>query len=80
MKPGKYLLRVLFLTVILFTTIKNLSYADGGFPVRPGRLLISPSVSYFFANSEWDSTGVKNLSQAAVSLVRWVLPFMLNMV
>ncbi|HAL81188.1 MAG TPA: hypothetical protein DCO83_02275 [Mucilaginibacter sp.] len=59
MKPGKYLFRVLFLTVILFTTFQNLSYADGGFPVRPGRLLISPSVSYFFANSEWDSTGVK---------------------
>jgi hypothetical protein len=51
--------RVLLVTLILFITGQNLSFADGGFPVRPGRLLISPSVSYFFANSQWDSTGVK---------------------
>ncbi len=52
--------RVLLLTAILFITSKNFSYADGGFPVRPGRLLISPSVSYFFSNSKWDSTGTKS--------------------
>jgi hypothetical protein len=51
--------KILSVTVILFLTAQNCSYADGGFPVRPGRLLISPSVSYFFANSQWDSTGVK---------------------
>jgi hypothetical protein len=51
--------KILLVTVTLFITSQNLSYADGGFPVRPGRLLISPSVSYFFANSQWDSTGVK---------------------
>jgi len=51
--------RILITTLVLFITIHNSTYADGGFPVRPGRLLISPSVSYFFANTEWDSLGVK---------------------
>ncbi|MEP6611666.1 MAG: hypothetical protein ABJA76_07265 [Mucilaginibacter sp.] len=51
--------RILFFTLILFITTESVSYADGGFPTRPGRLLIAPSVSYFFANSQWDSTGVK---------------------
>jgi len=55
----KTLSKVLLITIAFVITSKSLSYADGGFPVRPGRLLISPSVSYFFANSEWDSTGVK---------------------
>ena len=50
--------RILFFTFILSLTA-SLTYADGGFPTRPGRLLIAPSVSYFFANSQWDSTGVK---------------------
>ncbi|HEK19980.1 MULTISPECIES: hypothetical protein [unclassified Mucilaginibacter] len=27
----------------------------GGFPVRPKRLILSPSFSYFYANSGWDS-------------------------
>jgi protein XagA len=51
--------RLLLVTVVLFIITQNSVYADGGFPVRPGRLLISPSVGYFFANSQWDSTGVK---------------------
>jgi hypothetical protein len=51
--------RLLLSTLIFFTTTYGISYADGGFPTRPGRLLIAPSVSYFFANSQWDSTGVK---------------------
>jgi len=51
--------KTLSVTLILFLATQSSSYADGGFPVRPGRLLISPSVSYFFANSQWDSTGVK---------------------
>jgi len=51
--------KTLLITLTLFITAHSLSYADGGFPVRPGRLLISPSVSYFFANSEWDTAGVK---------------------
>ena len=55
----KTLPRILLITLIFFIAAQNLSYADGGFPVRPGRLLISPSVSYFFATSEWDAAGVK---------------------
>jgi len=51
--------KTLLITLTFFITAHSLSYADGGFPVRPGRLLISPSVSYFFANSEWDTAGVK---------------------
>ncbi len=57
MRLLKTFTRVLLVTTILFFTGQNLSFADGGFPVRPGRLLISPSVSYFFANSQWDTTG-----------------------
>jgi hypothetical protein len=51
--------KLLLLTLILFITTQGVTYADGGFPTRPGRLLIAPSVSYFFANSQWDANGVK---------------------
>jgi hypothetical protein len=51
--------KTLFIALILFIAFPNKTFADGGFPVRPGRLLISPSVGYFFATSQWDSTGVK---------------------
>ncbi len=50
----KYLLVIILITI----ATQNRAHA-GGFPLRPGRLLIQPSVSYFFANKEWDSTGVK---------------------
>ena len=53
----KTLSKILFVNLILFTAAQNTAYADGGFPTRPGRLLIAPSVSYFFANSQWDTTG-----------------------
>jgi hypothetical protein len=32
----------------------------GGWPMRPGRLLISPSVNYFYADKSWDAKGVKS--------------------
>jgi len=51
--------KTLFVALILLVTFQGKAFADGGFPVRPGRLLISPSVSYFFASSQWDSTGTK---------------------
>jgi hypothetical protein len=54
----KCLLKFLFAIAIIGTAWQNKSYA-GAFPVRPGRLLLSPSVTYFFANKQWDSTGVK---------------------
>ncbi|ASU35957.1 hypothetical protein [Mucilaginibacter xinganensis] len=55
----KTITKFLFSTLIIFAGACEVSFADGGFPTRPGRLLIAPSVSYFFANSQWDSTGVK---------------------
>jgi len=59
MGPVKPFAKTLFIILILFAALQNKGFADGGFPVRPGRLLISPSVSYFFATQQWDSTGVK---------------------
>lgn len=38
----------------------NTSHA-GGFPVRPKRLLLSPSFSYFYADRGWDSLRRKTL-------------------
>lgn len=52
------LLRFVFAVVVITVLAGGKSYA-GGFPTRPGRLILSPSVSYFFASKEWDSTGVK---------------------
>ena len=49
-------LKIFVAGLILFSCANQAAFADGGFPVRPGRLLISPSVSYFFANSAWDTT------------------------
>ena len=54
----KCLLKFLFAVAIVTVIAQNKSYA-GAFPVRPGRLLLSPSATYFFANKEWDSVGVK---------------------
>jgi len=51
--------KTILIALILLITTKGVTFADGGFPVRPGRLLISPSISYFFASSQWDSTGIK---------------------
>lgn len=52
------LLKYLLVITIITTTFQFKALA-GGFPLRPGRLLLQPSVSYFFANKEWDSVGVK---------------------
>jgi hypothetical protein len=43
---------------LLCIVLQRQSFA-GGFPVRPGSLLLSPSVSYFFATQRWDSLRVK---------------------
>ncbi|TWR28301.1 hypothetical protein FPZ42_03540 [Mucilaginibacter achroorhodeus] len=45
----------IFLLAASFMLLANTSSFAGGFPVRPKRLLLSPSVSYFYANSGWDS-------------------------
>jgi len=53
-KPAlKYSLTI---TIAILTAYNSFA---GGFPIRPGRLILSPSVSYFFADKQWDSTGVK---------------------
>lgn len=52
MKLNKTGLKYLLIAVLFIASQKS-SYA--GFPVRPRSLLLSPSVSYFFANKGWDS-------------------------
>jgi len=56
MRLLKTFTKTLLITLTLFASFQSRSYADGGFPVRPGRLLLAPSVSYFFANSAWNDT------------------------
>lgn len=58
MNYTRSLLKFVFAVVMIAAVAQNKSYA-GGFPTRPGRLILSPSVTYFFANKEWDSTGIK---------------------
>src|ERR1700761_3374703 len=58
MNSTRSLLKFVFAVAMITALAQNKSYA-GGFPVRPGRLILSPAVTYFFANKEWDSTGVK---------------------
>src|SRR5437879_6475825 len=49
---SKYILTFLLLIIALHKV-----YA-GGYPLRPGRLLFSPSVSYFSASKQWNANGV----------------------
>jgi hypothetical protein len=54
MKFTKPRLKYFLLTTVFFISIQSKSFC-GGFPVRPGSWLLSPSVNYFFANKGWDS-------------------------
>ena len=54
MKLTKIQIKTLLISIVILITSRGNSYA-GGFPVRPGSLLLSPSVSYFYANKGWDS-------------------------
>ncbi|TWR30352.1 hypothetical protein FPZ43_05265 [Mucilaginibacter pallidiroseus] len=47
------------LTLLVLLTAAGKSFG-GGFPVRPKRLLLSPSFTYFTASKNWDSLRVKN--------------------
>jgi hypothetical protein len=47
-------LKYFLLAIGLILIVQNDSYA-GGFPIRPKKLLLSPSISYFYANKGWDS-------------------------
>jgi hypothetical protein len=57
MKNTKNYLSGLIIAAMFFFAFATKSYAHkaGGFPVRPGSLLLSPSVNYFFATKGWDS-------------------------
>ncbi|MFD0793222.1 hypothetical protein ACFQZX_06305 [Mucilaginibacter litoreus] len=55
----KTYLKFLLLSLGISAMAYGHSYA-GGFPVRPKRLLLSPSFSYFSANKGWDSLRRKN--------------------
>jgi hypothetical protein len=50
--------KFIVIAALLVISCSGIAFA-GGFPLRPGRLIISPSVSYFFANSKWDTAGHK---------------------
>lgn len=52
----KLLFRYIFLLLLILAGFGSKVYA-GGFPLRPGRFLISPSISYFYASKEWDANG-----------------------
>ena len=58
MRFTKTQLKYFLAAVSLFTALHYNSYA-GGFPVRPKSLLLNPSISYFFANKQWDSLRVR---------------------
>ncbi len=54
MKFTKTQIKPLLIAVLILFAARSASYADG-FPLRPHSLLLSPSVSYFYANKGWDS-------------------------
>jgi len=47
-------LKFLLAALLLVMAAQTNSYA-GGFPVRPKKLLLSPSVAYFFSDKGWDA-------------------------
>jgi hypothetical protein len=54
MKFTKTQIRPLLIAALILVAARSATYADG-FPLRPHSLLLSPSVSYFYANKGWDS-------------------------
>ncbi|MGZ3752710.1 MAG: hypothetical protein ACXVB0_19415 [Mucilaginibacter sp.] len=49
--------RYILILLLLATVLQNKVHA-GGFPLRPGRLLLSPSLSYFSASKQWDANSI----------------------
>src|SRR6476646_521899 len=56
MKATQTYFKYLMVVALFGLILQQKSYA-GGFPVRPKKLLLSPSISYFTAKSGWDSLG-----------------------
>ena len=54
----KTYIKHLLAAIVLVSAVQFNCYADG-FPVRPKRLILSPSVTYFVATKGWDSLRVK---------------------
>lgn len=52
------ILKCILSPALLCLLFANRSFADG-FPVRPGRISLSPSATYFFANKAWDANSHK---------------------
>jgi hypothetical protein len=52
------LLKYILTPALLCSLFVSQSFADG-FPVRPGRISLSPSATYFFANKAWDANSHK---------------------
>lgn len=46
-------------TAISFAALIPVKSYGGGFPVRPGRITLTPSATYFFANKAWDENSHK---------------------
>jgi len=57
MRLKKAHIKILLAIVLLTALFQQKSHAQS-FPVRPGRLLLNPSVTYFFATKGWDSLSV----------------------
>ena len=55
----RYSSKYIIILLLILASLQGKVYA-GGFPLRPGRLLLSPSVSYFSATKAWDGNGVLN--------------------
>jgi hypothetical protein len=54
----KFITKKALMLAVLMCMSYSLCLA-GGWPMRPGRMLLSPSINYFYANKSWDSLGVK---------------------
>jgi hypothetical protein len=52
------ILKYILTPALLCSLLVSESFADG-FPVRPGRISLSPSATYFFANKKWDENSHK---------------------
>ena len=52
------ILKYILTPILLCSVFVGESFADG-FPVRPGRISLSPSATYFFAKKAWDANSHK---------------------